>query len=68
MMNKKQARLYQRIQFGRARKEEANEALRRKREEAEKKEQQATERRQGRGKRAAVVAQQPIAVAKRKRV
>ena len=66
MMNKKNARLYQRIQFGRARKEEANEALRRKRDEAEKREREVAVK--GRVKRGAVVEQQSTAVAKRKRV
>ena len=72
MMNKKHARLYQRIQFGRARKEEANDALRRKRDEAEQKERAVSEVRAGKGraKRDATVVQQqqPVASAKRKRV
>ena len=70
MMNKKNARLYQRIQYGLARKEEANETLRQKRDEAEKSERAAAEvKGKGRVKRGAVVEQQqPAAVAKRKRV
>lgn len=72
MMNKKNARLYQRIQYGRARKEEANEVLRRKRDEAELKEQRAVAdvKGKGRAKRGAAAEQPqpPASIVKRKRV
>ena len=71
MMNKKHARLYQRIQYGRARKEAANEVLRQKREEAEGRERETAVAVKGKGrvKRAVVVEQSlPMSAAKRKRV